>query len=98
MDLGNVYVPIHTFIMAYSFLYRDNLIYLTVLRESFFRVYAYVGSPPYSGGVNQNTDVGNLAGKFLIVTGESGVIVHYCEWRDVCCAQMKCFKIQGFIA
>lgn len=28
-----------------------------------------IGSPPYAGGVNKNTDVGDLAGKFLIVTG-----------------------------
>lgn len=29
MDLGNVYLPIHTFIIPYSFLCSDNLIYLT---------------------------------------------------------------------
>lgn len=40
-------------------------------------VFRILKGTPLSGGVNKDTDVGNLAGKCLIVTGKEGFLFYF---------------------
>lgn len=80
--------------MLHPALARRNLSFSHItISEHNFPPSMDLGTPPYYGSLNKNTDAGNLAGKFLIVSGMNFILRYFCCFHFCSDFSMKCARI-----